>query len=98
MKLFIANLPHAFSDEDLKSLFSEYSPISCKVIFDRDTNRSKGFGFVELESKESGQEAIDSLNGREVDGRAIVVKEAHPQEKRPRRDSRPSFRKERRSY
>lgn len=99
MKLFIGNLPYNYTEEDLKSLFSEYSPVSCKVIFDRDTQRSKGFGFIELSSKEVGEEAIGALNGKEIEGRAIVVNEARPQEKRTSGGGgNRSFNRERRRY
>ena len=77
MKLYVGNLPHSYTEEDLKEIFSKYSSvISCKLIIDRDTQKSKGFGFVELDSKEEAEEAITELNGKDCDGRAIVVNEA----------------------
>lgn len=67
------------SDSDLEQTFSEFGDVqSAKIIMDRETNRSKGFGFVELNSREAGEAAIESLNGREVSGRSIVVNEARP--------------------
>ena len=79
MKLYVGNLPHSYSEDDLKNIFSEYkSVVSCKLIIDRDTGRSKGFGFVELDSDEEAREAISALNGKDCDGRAIVVNEARP--------------------
>ena len=85
MKLFIGNLPFRFKDDDLLELFSEYNPTSYKVIVDRETGRSKGFGFVEFDSKDVGEEVIKSFNGKEIDNRALVVNEARPQENRPKR-------------
>lgn len=87
-KLFVGSLPWAIDDQSLEDLFRDYGTIiSAKVIVDRDTNRSKGYGFVELEDDNAAQEAIKTLNGSDVQGRSIVVNEARPQESRPpRRD------------
>lgn len=86
MKLYVGNLPHSYNEEDLKEVFSKYtSVISCKIITDRDTKRSKGFGFVELESNEEAQDAIKELNGKDCSGRAIVVNEARPKRDNARR-------------
>ncbi|MEI8301086.1 MAG: RNA-binding protein [Chlamydiota bacterium] len=84
MKLYVGNLPlNNFTESDLQNLFSTYSSvISCKLIFDRETNRSKGFGFVEFSSKDEAEQAIADLNTKEVGGRKLVVNEARPQEKR----------------
>lgn len=83
MKLYVGNLPHAYKEQDLKQLFAEYTTvISCKIIMDRETGRSKGFGFVEFSSKEDALKAITKLNGKEAGGRPLVVNEARPQEKR----------------
>jgi RNA recognition motif-containing protein len=87
-KLFVGSLPYSVTDDDLAELFKEFGEVaSAKVIFDRETNRSKGFGFVEFEDDTAAKAAIDKLNNAEVQGRTIVVNEARPQEARPpRRD------------
>ena len=78
-KLYIGNLPYSYRDSDLESLFSEYGTInSAVVIMDRQTNRSKGFGFVELEDDAMAEKAIADLNGKDADGRSLVVNEARP--------------------
>ena len=76
MKLYVGNLPWSIGDQELEDLFSDYSVISAKVIKDRNTDRSRGFGFVELES--GGEEAIEALNESEVEGRQLKVNEAKP--------------------
>jgi RNA recognition motif-containing protein len=84
-KLFIGSLAWATNDDSLKNFFaSAGTVVSATVIVDRDTNRSKGFGFVEMSSDEEVKAAIDQLNGKDLDGRAIVVSEARPREERPR--------------
>jgi cold-inducible RNA-binding protein len=87
-KLFVGSLPYSVTDDDLADLFKEFGTVaSAKVIFDRETNRSKGFGFVEFEDDAAAKAAIDKLNNTEVQGRTIIVNEARPQEARPpRRD------------
>ena len=86
-KLFVGSLPYSMTDDDLAELFKEFGEVaSAKVIFDRETNRSKGFGFVEFNDDAAAKTAIDALNNKEVQGRTIVVNEARPQEDRPRRD------------
>ena len=83
VKLYVGNLPFSVSDQDLDQLFSQTGPVeSANVITDRDTGRSRGFGFVEMESREGAEAAISQLNGYEMDGRAIVVNEARPREDR----------------
>jgi cold-inducible RNA-binding protein len=85
-RLFVGSLPYSTTDDELSKLFAQIGEVaSAKVIFDRDTNRSKGFGFVEMNSDEDAKEAIKQLDGSELDGRKIVVNEARPQEKRERR-------------
>ena len=88
MKLYVGNLAYSMGDQELQELFNSYGTIiSSKVITDRDSGRSKGFGFVEFEDEGAGQEAIKQVNGQGVNGRALVVNEARPQEARPpRRD------------
>ena len=82
MKLFVGNLPLSYSEDDLKELFAEYDVTSVKLILDRETQKSRGFGFVEFNSKEDGQKAIDELNEKDCDGRAVIVNEARPQKER----------------
>lgn len=84
-KLFVGSLPYAVNDDQLKDFFAAVGTVeSAKVIMDRDTNRSKGFGFVEMSTEEEAKKAVDELNGKEMDGRSIVVTEAKPREERPR--------------
>ena len=83
MKLYVGNLAFETSSDDLQQLFAQAGTVeSASVIEDRDTGRSRGFGFVEMSSKEEGQAAISQFNGREVGGRALNVNEAKPREDR----------------
>jgi RNA recognition motif-containing protein len=78
-KLYVGNLPYELSDDDLKNHFSQVGSVtSANVIRYHDTGRSKGFGFVEMEKEEDAQKAIDMFNGRDLNGRNIVVSEARP--------------------
>jgi cold-inducible RNA-binding protein len=78
-KLFVGNLPHETTSDELRNLFSEIGPVeSCNVIMDRETGRSKGFGFVEMNSIETADAAKQKLNGQDVNGRALTVKDAKP--------------------
>lgn len=87
-KLFIGSLPYSTTDEELEQLFAELGTVvSAKVIFDRETGRSKGFGFVEMSNDDEAKAAIDKLNGTDLGGRSIVVNEARPQEPRGERRS-----------
>jgi|SRR5688572_14812402 len=87
VKLYVGNLPYSTADADLRELFAEYGTVvSASVISDRDTGRSKGFGFVEIEEEDKAKAAIEALNGKDFSGRNIVVNEARPREERPRRD------------
>jgi RNA recognition motif-containing protein len=80
-KLYVGNLSYGISDSDLEQLFAQHGTVqSAQVIMDRDTGRSKGFGFVEMGSDQEAQAAIQGLNGKEVDGRALTVNEARPKE------------------
>jgi RNA recognition motif-containing protein len=86
-KLYVGNLPYSMTDEDLKELFAQSGAVeSAVVITDKMSRRSKGFGFVEMENDSEAQGAIDSLNGKEVEGRALVVNEARPKEFKPRNE------------
>ena len=83
-KLYVGNLSYNVRDEDLQQAFAQYGSVSsAKVMMDRDTGRSKGFGFVEMGSDAEAQAAINGMNGQALDGRAIVVNEARPREERP---------------
>src|SRR5882762_2457416 len=84
-KLFIGSLAWATNDDSLKDFFAAVGTVvSASVIMDRETNRSKGFGFVEMSSDEEAKKAVEELNGKDLDGRPIVVNEARPREERPR--------------
>ncbi len=86
-KLFVGGLPFAVTDDELSALFAEYGTVtSATVIKDKFTERSKGFGFVEMSSDAEAQAAINGLHDREVGGRKITVNVARPKEDRPRRD------------
>ena len=85
--LFIGSLAYATTDDSLKAFFEQIGEVeSAKVIMDRDTNRSKGFGFVQFIDEANNQKAVDELNGKDLDGRPINVNLARPKEDRPRRD------------
>src|SRR6202049_3366871 len=78
-KLYVGNLAYSVSDSDLQAMFEPHGAVqSAQVIMDRDTGRSKGFGFVEMGSDQEAQAAIAALNGKEVEGRALTVNEARP--------------------
>jgi len=84
-KLFVGSLAFSATDDDLAQFFSQAGTVqSAKVIMDRDTNRSKGFGFVEMSNDDEAQKAIEMLNGKDLNGRAVNVSEARPREERPR--------------
>jgi len=86
-KLYIGGLSYGTTDESLKQAFAEVGEVeSAVIIMDRATNRSKGFGFVEMASEEGAQAAIDRFNGAELEGRKITVNEARPMTDKPRRD------------
>ena len=85
-KLYVGNLPYTVRDEDLQQSFGEFGAItSAKVMMERDTGRSKGFGFVEMGSDAEAQAAINGMNGQSLGGRSITVNEARPMEARPPR-------------
>lgn len=85
-KLYVGNLPYSVRDNDLEQAFGEFGAVtSAKVMMERDTGRSKGFGFVEMASDAEAQAAINGLNGQPLGGRNVVVNEARPLEPRPPR-------------
>ncbi len=83
-KLYVGNLPYSVRDNDLEQAFSQFGSVtSAKVMMERDTGRSKGFGFVEMGSDAEAQAAINGMNGQPLEGRPVVVNEARPREDRP---------------
>jgi RNA recognition motif-containing protein len=87
-KIYVGNLSFNSNDDDLAAIFSQYGEVaSAKVILDRDTGRSRGFGFVEMNDDNAADQAIQGVNGQEVDGRTLNVNEARPRE--PRRSGSP---------
>ncbi|AVO33575.1 RNA recognition motif domain-containing protein [Ottowia oryzae] len=85
-KLYVGNLPYSVRDADLEQAFAEFGSVtSAKVMMERDTGRSKGFGFVEMGSDDEAQAAINGMNGQSLGGRNVVVNEARPMESRPPR-------------
>ena len=84
MNIYISGLSYGTNDADLNELFTEYGEVSsAKVISDRETGRSRGFGFVEMSDEVAGQKAIDELNGAEYDSKVIAVSVARPRTERP---------------
>lgn len=94
-KLFVGSLPYHVTEDELKNLFSSFGEIvSVHIVTDKMTGRSKGFGFVEMGSSESAQKALEELNGKEFEGRTLIVNEARPQQPRERTERGPrSFNK-----
>ncbi|NLE07431.1 MAG: RNA-binding protein [Parcubacteria group bacterium] len=87
-KLFVGNLPYKTTDTELKEMFSQNGEVAeAVIIMDRERGVSKGFGFVTMTNDAEADAAINAWNGKEVDGRALTVNEARPQEARPRRDN-----------
>ncbi|MAO22925.1 MAG: RNA-binding protein, partial [Phycisphaerae bacterium] len=85
LNLYVGNLPYSMNDQELNDLFSEIGEVqSARVMNDRETGRSRGFGFVEMKNEEEGHAAIEKLNGQDCGGRGLVVNEARPREERPR--------------
>ncbi|MEJ2309729.1 MAG: RNA-binding protein [Gammaproteobacteria bacterium] len=86
MNIYVGNLPYSVSNDDLESMFSAHGEVSsARVIMDRDTGRSKGFGFVEMPNNDEAEAAIEALNNTDAGGRSLRVNEARPREERPRR-------------
>ena len=89
MNIYVGNLSYKMTDEDLGKLFSTFGSVSeSKIVIDRETGRSKGFGFVEMPNQAEGDEAIKQLDGKEIEGRSIKVNVAKPKEDKPRRSQR----------
>ncbi len=89
MKIYVGNLSYSTGDKELEQLFSKFGTVAeSKVITDRETGRSKGFGFIEMSNQAEGEEAIKQLDGKEVEGRNIKVNVAKPKEDGPRRGPR----------
>ncbi|MBP9616381.1 MAG: RNA-binding protein [Aliarcobacter sp.] len=86
MNIYVGNLSYRMDDKELEAVFSKFGVVkSAKVIMDRETGKSKGFGFIEMEDSAAGTKAIEALNGNENEGRTLRVNEAQPREERPRR-------------
>ncbi|HTH55498.1 MAG TPA: RNA-binding protein [Cyclobacteriaceae bacterium] len=86
MNIYVANIPWKASEDQLKELFGQYGDVaSAKIIMDKVTQRSRGFGFVEMHDDSAGKNAINELNGRDFLGKNLVVNEARPREERPAR-------------
>ncbi|WP_096017784.1 RNA recognition motif domain-containing protein [Campylobacter lanienae] len=81
MNIYVSNLPYRINDEELREIFAAYGVVNrAKIVKDKATNRSMGFGFVEMENDDEARVAIDNLNGKDIGGRAIKVNEAKPKE------------------
>ena len=90
MNIYVGNLAFTATEQDLRQLFEQYGAVDkVNLITDRDTGRARGFGFVEMPDSRAAQSAIQGLNGKELNGRALTVNEAKPRE--PRRESRPRW-------
>jgi len=86
MNIYVGNVPFATTEEELEAHFAEYGSVtSARIITDRNTGRSKGFGFVEMSNDDEAQQAINQLNGQEFLGRNLKINEARPREERPPR-------------
>ncbi len=88
MNIYVGNLPYSTDRDELRAVFEQYGEVSsARVVADRETGRSRGYGFVEMPNAEQAQAAIEALNGKEIGGRKAVVNEARPREERaPRRN------------
>ncbi|MCV6606937.1 MAG: RNA-binding protein [Campylobacterales bacterium] len=86
MQIYVGNMSYQSTEEGIKELFSQFGEVeNVKIIIDRETNRSKGFGFVTMNDDSAAQNAIDELNDKEYEGRTLRINEAKPREERPRR-------------
>ncbi len=89
MNIYVGNLYYGMSEEELRDEFASFGEVAnVRIITDRETQRSKGFGFVDMPNDEEARKAIEELNGKEVSGRTLRVNEARPREERPRRENR----------
>lgn len=89
MNIYVGNLPYAVDRDGLREIFAPYGEVTAaRIVIERETNRSKGFGFVEMPNDEEARQAIEALNGQDIGGRKAVVNEARPREER-----RPAFNK-----
>ncbi|MDR2789886.1 MAG: RNA-binding protein [Campylobacteraceae bacterium] len=89
MNIYVGNLSYKMTEEELEAVFGQYGTVlSAKIVVDRETNRSKGFAFVEMEDNAAANQAISELNNKEFGGRNLRVNEARPREEKPRRTSR----------
>ena len=89
MNIYVGNLSYQMTEEELKATFAPFGAVkSAKIVIDRETNRSKGFGFVEMEDQAAAVEAIEQLNNKEISGRSLRVNEARPREPREPREFR----------
>ncbi len=89
MNIYVGNLPYSTDRDELRDVFAAYGDVAAaRVVTDRDSGKSKGFGFVEMPNEAEGRKAIEALNGQEVGGRKVVVNEARPREERPPREKR----------
>ena len=85
MNIYVGNLPYGINRDQLRDVFAAYGEVAAaRIVTDRETGRSKGFGFVELNNDEEAKKAIEALNGNDIGGRNAVVNEARPREERPR--------------
>ncbi len=87
MNIYVGNLAYSTTNDELANAFAEFGAVdAARVVMDRETNRSKGFGFVEMPNANEANAAIEGLNGQELNGRRVLVNEARPREERPRRE------------
>ena len=85
MNIYVGNLSYDTTEDELRTMFAEFGSVdSAKLIVDRDSGRSKGFGFIEMSDNSGGQQAIEGLNGRDINGRTLTVNKAKPREERSR--------------
>lgn len=88
MNIYVGNLPYTATEDELEGMFSEHGPVvRVNIISDRETGRSKGFGFIEMTNQSDGEKAIEALDGADLQGRSLKVNEARPREERPKRDN-----------
>lgn len=89
MNIYVGNLPYGTSSDELRAVFAAFGEVSAaRIVTDRETGRSKGFGFVEMNNEDEARSAVEALNGNEIGGRKAVVNEARPREARPPREKR----------